>query len=188
MVKAAEKKKRQVHQVLKYFSPKIVLFFIPAVLITLSACGGGGSSSGGGPSANFSGTYLGTQNLRLSGPRIQPVSDSAQIGLVVNAAGRVVYTDGESAWEGQVNGNSFEINADIEPAERIAGILCRGSQRFNGTITGNVINGQYEAKLSCFLNTGRNETTNLLATGNFRATKTSTQTRALTPSDIQNRG
>jgi len=92
---------------------------VPAIVLVLSACGGGGSSSGGGgPSANFSGTYVGTQALRYSGPRIQPASTTFQIALVINAAGRVVYTDGVGAWEGQINGNSFEIRADIEPAQR----------------------------------------------------------------------
>lgn len=149
--------------------------------ITLSACGGGGSDSGGGgggPSADFSGTYIGFVSIRRTGPRLTPVTGDFRVGFSVNAAGQIRY--GNTSLTGQINGNAFEINNDIDPPQPAFGgdFLCRGPEKLKGTVSGNLIRGNYEGKFECITADGASGRTNLLYAGPFQATRTGTTARA----------
>jgi len=150
--------------------------------LTLSACGGGGSDSGSGggsgPNADFSGTYNGFMSLRRTGPRLTPVTRDIGIGFTVNSAGRIVLA-GSPNLSAQINGNTFEMVNNIDPAERIFGgnLLCRGPEKITGTVTGNLITGIFEAQFQCVLSTGSSGQTNVLFRGPIRATRNSTTAR-----------
>ena len=154
----------------------IRLLLVATLMIGMAACGGGGSSSdssgdvvdngetggdsgsgGDAGSADFSGTYLGMQNLVLS---LGGVSDVAEIDAIVTVSGNNILIDPLTA-NGSIANNTFVATTNRTSTQ--AGLTCQFLLTYQGSITFESLSGNISGTAICDQGAG-NETLDVSGT------------------------
>ncbi len=153
---------------------KFLVFVFAFPLFTLTGCGGGSSSSGAGGAApaQHVGTYTGTLTLMVNVPGVLSEQISGPITVVVSPDGVVSISAqcnfGPCVTPGSINGDNVTAGGDSN-FDAGDGITCSGTESWQGTISGNTINGSASGSGNC---SGPGGVVGFTLTGNFSATKT----------------
>ena len=113
--------------------------------------GGAGSITAGDSTsaepASADGTYRGELTATLSGEGVLPVTDSTELVIVIDGSKVTATAEGRS-YEGELDGNAFEVEIPIDEESR--GITCQGTPVLDGKVEDGTASGTVSGKGECF--------------------------------------